>query len=149
MARTAIAVLQPVWGCRWSRPGHRLSGVAAALQPESPWVCVREGDRRNVSEETCETCSYWEPEPTAATIGRTALAAHGPVVGSTATFDPATVAGILHVSVRLLLGAIAIALFAIGFSILTSPLAIPVTVTFWLSAAAFVALAVWWRFPGD
>lgn len=60
MARTAIATLQPVWDCRWSRPGHRLSRVSDALQPESVWVCVRDGNRRNVSEDECETCPHWE-----------------------------------------------------------------------------------------
>ena len=60
MARTAIAVLQPVWDCRWSQPGHRLSGVVDALQPESVWVCVRDGNRRNVSEDECQACPSWQ-----------------------------------------------------------------------------------------
>jgi hypothetical protein len=63
MANTAIATLQPVWDCRWSRPGHRLTGVSDALQPESPWVCAREGDRRDVQDEECRTCQHWELSP--------------------------------------------------------------------------------------
>ena len=43
----ATATLQTIWDCRWSRPGHRLSGVEDALQPESAWVCVHDGNRRD------------------------------------------------------------------------------------------------------
>ena len=28
MAVTAVATLHPVWDCKWSRPGYRLSRVA-------------------------------------------------------------------------------------------------------------------------
>lgn len=60
MQRTSIAAQQTVWGCRWSRPGYRLSGVKESEQPESVWVCVRTGQRRPVTNEECETCHYWE-----------------------------------------------------------------------------------------
>jgi hypothetical protein len=62
MARTAVATQQTIRDCRWSRPGFRLSGVREPLQPESPWVCVRNGDRRGVTDEECEKCPYWEME---------------------------------------------------------------------------------------
>ena len=65
MARTAVAPLQTIWDCRWSRPGYRITGVEDHLQPESLWVCVRLGDRRNVTEEECEVCVHWEELPTA------------------------------------------------------------------------------------
>jgi hypothetical protein len=60
MARTAIATLQTIWDCRWSRPGYRLFGVGEYLQPEKLWVCVRQGQRRGVTDEECESCAFWE-----------------------------------------------------------------------------------------
>lgn len=63
MTRTATVVLQPVWACYWSRPGHRLTGVAEALQPETRWVCVRDGERRPIADRQCETCPCWELSP--------------------------------------------------------------------------------------
>jgi hypothetical protein len=139
MARTAIATLQPVWDCRWSRPGHRLSGVEDRLQPESAWVCVHDGDRRNVTEDECQTCPNWQLDAG----GGAALIDSG-TFAAAAGHQPIDVMG---ASVRTLLAVIALALFAIGFSILTSLLAIPVTVTLWMGGAAFAALAVWWRLP--
>jgi hypothetical protein len=65
MAKTAVATLQTIWDCRWSRPGYRVLGVQEHLQPEKLWVCVRRGERRGVTEEECESCPYWQelPEP--------------------------------------------------------------------------------------
>ena len=62
MATTAIATLQTIWDCKWSRPGYRLFGVEDQLQPEKVWVCVR-AERRGVTEEECATCPYWEAVP--------------------------------------------------------------------------------------
>ena len=45
----AIATLQTIWDCRWSRPGYRVIGVEDHLQPEKLWVCVRRGDRQGVA----------------------------------------------------------------------------------------------------
>ena len=59
MAKTAVATLQTIWDCRFSRPGFRLSGVKEELQPESVWVCVRT-QRRPVTEAECEGCPHWE-----------------------------------------------------------------------------------------
>ncbi|HEX5110207.1 MAG TPA: hypothetical protein VFV95_17270 [Vicinamibacterales bacterium] len=139
MARTAIATLQPVWDCRWSRPGHRLSGVSDALQPESAWLCVRDGNRRNASEDECQTCPHWELD-----AGGGAALIDAGAIAATVRHQPVDVIG---ASVRTLLAVIALTFFALGFSILTSLLAIPVTVTLWTSGAAFAALAVWWRLP--
>jgi hypothetical protein len=60
MARTAVATLQTVWDCRFSRPGFRLFGVGERLQPETLWVCTRNGRRRSVTEEECERCPHWQ-----------------------------------------------------------------------------------------
>jgi hypothetical protein len=62
MSKTAVATLQTIWDCRWSRPGYRLIGVPDRLQPEKLWVCVRT-ERRDVTEEECENCPFWEPVP--------------------------------------------------------------------------------------
>jgi hypothetical protein len=64
MSKIAIATLQTVWDCRFSRPGFRLSGIAETLQPENRWVCTRNGRRRSVTDEECEKCPYWEMEDT-------------------------------------------------------------------------------------
>jgi hypothetical protein len=60
MARTAVATLQTVWDCRWSRPGFRLSGVKESLQPESLFVCIGSGCRQDVTDATCASCWHWE-----------------------------------------------------------------------------------------
>ena len=62
MSTTAVATLQTIWDCKWSRPGFRLIGLPNALQPEPLWVCTRMGDRKAVSESECETCPFWEFE---------------------------------------------------------------------------------------
>ena len=66
MAATAIATLQAVWDCKWSRPGYRLARVAERDQPESAWVCVRSGRRREVADADCERCPFWEQESASA-----------------------------------------------------------------------------------
>jgi hypothetical protein len=63
MTKTAVATLQTIWDCRWSRPGDRIPGVEEHLQPETLWVCVRQGERRGVTEEECELCVHWEELP--------------------------------------------------------------------------------------
>jgi hypothetical protein len=60
MARTVVATEQTVWDCRFSRPGFRLFGVGEPLQPESLWVCTRNGRRRGVTDGECEKCPHWE-----------------------------------------------------------------------------------------
>ena len=60
MAKTAIATLQTICDCRWSRPGFRLSGVKEELQPENVWVCVRTAQRHSVTDADCASCPHWE-----------------------------------------------------------------------------------------
>ena len=62
MSATAVAAMQPIWDCKWSRPGLRLAGLAPGLQPEPLWVCTRTGERKPVSEDKCEACPFWELE---------------------------------------------------------------------------------------
>ena len=63
MSHTAIATLQAIWDCRWSRPGYRIAGVEDHLQPETRWICVRGSERRCINEEECENCPNWELRP--------------------------------------------------------------------------------------
>ena len=62
MPTTAVATLQTIWDCKWSRPGYRVAGVEEQFQPETAWVCVR-GERRGVTERDCEHCAHWESGP--------------------------------------------------------------------------------------
>jgi hypothetical protein len=62
MAKIATATVQSQWECKWSRPGFRLDGIDEAQQPESVWVCVRTGERRKLSEHTCDNCPYWQQD---------------------------------------------------------------------------------------
>jgi hypothetical protein len=63
MSKIAVATLQTIWGCRWSRPGYRIDGVEDHFQPEPTWVCILDGERKAVPERQCETCERWEPDP--------------------------------------------------------------------------------------
>jgi len=59
---TIRAPVPKVWECRWSRPSYR-PGIPDELQPATPWVCVRSGERRLVFDEECERCPEWQAVP--------------------------------------------------------------------------------------
>lgn len=140
MARIAIATLQPVFDCRWSRPGHRLSGVAAADQPESAWVCVREGIRRRLQADECDTCPHWEMETPAPAVVHEAAAPSPTALPRRAQ--------LMIAGTWLFACLSAITLLVMGFVVLTSPLLLPVTVALWLTAAAVIGFACSGRLPG-
>jgi hypothetical protein len=134
---TALVTLQRVWDCRWSRFGYHLTGVSEAMQPESAWVCVREGNRRQISEAECQTCPYWE------TDRLTAVQAPAPVHVVVAERAAAVPAAAVLMKVVLLITAV---LFVgTGVITLTGPLAVPFTVSLWLCAAAFTGLVAFWH----
>ena len=56
----ATATLQTVWDCRWSRPGHHITGVSDAMQPEQPGYAHVTAivERWAVM---IARCSRWEP----------------------------------------------------------------------------------------
>jgi hypothetical protein len=65
MNRLPMIESQTPWDCRFTRlasPSRRRSvrheGHAI---PEPVWVCVRNGSRRHVADEECESCEHWEP----------------------------------------------------------------------------------------
>ena len=138
MARTAIATLQTIWDCRWSRPGHRLNGVREDLQPEPTWVCVRDGERRGIREDDCATCAFWELDggqvatPTSAVAVPDAAPQLAPLPFVERAVTLFTWSCVLLAA--LILG-------AIGLTILTSPYAVPVTVALWLTAAGIIGFA--------
>ena len=48
--------------CRSTRLGYHLSFVGEAQQPETRWVCVRDGGRRSVTDSECEQCARWSED---------------------------------------------------------------------------------------
>jgi hypothetical protein len=49
--------------CRWIRLDYRFMGAASSDEPVSPWRCVRPvRPPRNVTEEECARCEFWEAE---------------------------------------------------------------------------------------
>jgi hypothetical protein len=144
----ATATFQNIWNCRWSRPGHRITGLSDAVQPESVWVCAREGERRSVTDDECARCSRWEPSATAvAPVGVFPLShsvfADAPRITIRAPFTSEELA---RGALRAVLVVIAIVFAATGFSVLTGLPAIPFTVALWLCAATSLGFAAFGRF---
>lgn len=158
MARIAIATLQNGWDCRWSRPDDHAGPTS--LTGESV-VCERTGVQRRVSLAECEGCVHWElahngPE----TVALAASSLHEPLLlterlteslaGSLADSladPPSLVARGLYLATWVAIVATAVLLIACGLAILTSPLAIPVTVMLFLTAAALVGFACTGQLP--
>jgi hypothetical protein len=115
--------------------------VADALQPESTWVCVRGGTRRNIRDNECQTCPNWELG--AGTI--TSAAEVGLRIASpsrtSADFGRLLLRAVLLVSAALFI--------ASGVIVLTGPLAVPLTIALWLCGAAMTGFAVFAGFPDD
>ena len=137
MASTAIATLHNGMDCTWNQPGHRVVGVPDARQAESPRVCVREGHRRNVTNEECQTCAHFEPTATTLAARLAALHATSPIVSGQT----------LALTTRALLVFTAALFAAIGFVTLSGPLAVPFTVTMWLCGAGFAGMAAFMDLP--
>ena len=144
MAHIAIATLQNGWDCRWIRP-DRDTGPAS---PEGELaVCDRTGVQRRVSLAECEHCVHWElapdgPETVAAAPAAASL--HEPLL---LTEPPSLVARGLYLATWMVIVATAATLIAGGLAVLTTPLAIPVTVGLFLSAAALVGFACTGQLP--
>ncbi len=138
----ATATLQTVWDCRWSRPGHQITGLSDALQPEPTWVCVRDGDRRAVCDDECARCSRWEPVAAAAAIPMHNV--EGAILAQqfVDTLPLPAPAELAHGMLRALLVLTAVFFIAIGVSVLSTPASVVFTVTMFLCAAAFAGLAV-------
>jgi hypothetical protein len=142
-------MLHNVWDCRWSRPAHRLTGVADALQPEGEWVCVREGGRRTVRQEDCTDCTHWEATAAVATAGAMSVAPTALLSETAFVTAPMTAAEVQATALRALLVLIGLGFLAVGFTILDSLVAIPFTIGLWLCAAVFFGIASFARMPTD
>ena len=139
----ATAILHNAWNCRWSHPGHRITGLRDAVQPEGVWVCVRDGERRSVSDAECANCSRWEPlaftaAPAVVFAPSHSVLAEAPRIDLRAPFTTDEVA---RGGLRAVLVLIAIVFAAAGVAVLTSPAAIPLTVALWLGAATSLGFA--------
>ena len=145
----ATATLQTVWDCRWSRPGHHITGVSDAMQPETTWVCTRDGDRRAVCSDECARCSRWEPLAAGAAIQLSNL--RGAIFSDRVIEEaPApTVIEVARAALRAVLVVTALGFVAIGVTVLTDPLSVPMTVGLWLCGAALLGLAVFGQFPAE
>ena len=139
MARTAIATLQTAPDCRWSRLGHRLNGVAEAKQPETTWVCVREGVRRDLREDECAACPHWELDDAGADIVATSRA---DVISASAVSEPVVDHPVPTWSLikGLCFGIPAAALYITAMLIVTEPVAVGFAVAAWLGTAAIVGV---------
>ena len=142
---TALTLPQEhsVWDCRWSSPGHHLTGYSDAVQPEREWVCTHDGERRSVTNAECLACSRWKAAPAAVPVRlhltAASLFAESAAVSTVASIDPEAVQ---RFATRFVLILTVLIFIATGVSVLTSPLAIPFTVSMFLCAAGIVAWAV-------
>jgi hypothetical protein len=58
-----LTAVQTASSCRWIRLDYRFIGIRPQKEPVSPWRCVRPiREPRNVTEEECAVCKFWEPE---------------------------------------------------------------------------------------
>jgi hypothetical protein len=131
MARIAIATLQNGWDCRWSTPDNHADPASPAADTV---VCERTGVQRRVSLAECEGCAHWEfaYQPTK---GVSAVS----LQDTEALLEPPSLTSrALYLATWLAIAAAAATLIAAGLTILTTPLAIPITVALFLSATALV-----------
>ena len=146
----ATATLQTVWDCRWSRPGHHITGVSDALQPETTWVCTRDGDRRAVCSDECARCSRWEPLAAGTAIQLSNLRGaifSDRVIEEVEEVPAPTAIEVARAALRAVLVVTALGFVSIGVTVLTDPLSVPMTVGLWLCGAALLGVAVFGEFP--
>jgi hypothetical protein len=142
MSRIAIATLQNGWDCRWSRPDDNPGPTSSASESV---VCERTGVQRRVSLAECEGCVHWEFAHSAPeTVAMAAASLHEPVL---LMEPPSLMSRGLYLATWVAIVATAALLIAGGLTILTTPLAIPITVTLFLSAAALVGFACTGQLP--
>ena len=149
MNTTAIATRQSPWDCKFSGAGYGAQGVTARRRPETLWVCLRRATPVPIVESDCETCPDWEyRDPAEPALHRTAAIVEGITTGAAIPQQGAIRHRILAgAAVRALTIAIAMLLFGLGYTLLTRPLMVPVTIGIWLGAAVAVGLAIWGPLP--
>ena len=146
MSTIAIATLQTPWDCKWSRFGRMHAspnGVAEGL-----WVCVySNGARRPIQEWDCETCPHWDDEAPQPRVDRRSsgqVSAPSRVVTACPHLNRTEKR--IEIGTRVAAFALAVVLAGMGFVILTSPLAIPLTISLWMGAMTSFLFGVWGRF---
>ncbi len=141
MAHTANAILHTPWDCRWSRFARRSAHAQTTAEETrgSLWECVHSGERVPVAEADCENCPFWEfQSPADGLVGRAQACERSLAITPTARH--------IELGVRLSLFVIAVIFAACGFVVLTSPLAVPFTVTMWFGAVGSFLLGIWGNF---
>ena len=124
MADAATTTLHTPWDCRWSRFARRTTREQTR---GSLWECVHTGSSVPITEADCAACPFWEYQPT----GEGALEQAKTCERAAKDRSARTIEGGIRVS----LFVIAAVFAACGFIVLTSPLAVPFTMTMWLGAA--------------
>jgi hypothetical protein len=123
------ATLHTPWDCQYSRFARRTTRQQTR---GSLWECVHTGARVPISEAECATCQFWEYQAT----GNGALEQAKACECAAKDRSARQAEGGIRVS----LFVIAAVFAATGFVVLTTPLAVPFTITMWLGAAmAFMA----------
>lgn len=149
MGRIAIATLQSGWDCRWAvdEPRQLFDGGT-----KDSVTCTRDGEPHQVQLSTCETCAQWElrdadRSPGLQTRRASATAVAAPALAHAARARQARF--LVYLLTWALVVASAASLVAMGLVILSTPLAIPVTVLLFLSAAAVIGFACAGGLPRD
>jgi hypothetical protein len=136
MAFTATATLHTPWDCKWSRFARRTS---AEQKRGGLWESVHSGERVPISEADCEKCPFWEYQPTGeGLVDRADVCARSL---ATARADRRVEMGI-----RLSLFVIAVIFAVCGLVVLSSPLAVPLTISLWFGAVTSLMLGIWGNF---
>lgn len=136
MADTATAILHTPWDCRWSRFARRTAGDG---KRGGIWDCIRTAERVPICESDCESCPHYEYRPP--TEGLLDVVKARQLV---AAKERATRA--VEIGVRLTLFVMAVIFAACGIVVLTTPLAVPFTVSMLMGAVASLMLGIWGNF---
>jgi hypothetical protein len=146
MSRTAIATLQTPWDCKWSRFGR--IHASRSTPAEGLWVCLYpDGTRRSINPAQCEACSHFEYEsPFSVPSERRVTTTPVRECTVSACPHPSHIEKRLDFGIRVVALALAAVFAAIGFVVLTRPLAIPLTISLWVGALTCFLLGIWGNF---
>ena len=134
MADTA-AILHTPWDCRWSRFARRTTAHQART---GLWECMQTGSREAISEADCAKCPHFEYQPPLDAASDPAKACARAARDRSAR----QVQGGIRVSLFVLAAIFA----ACGVVVLTTPLAVPFTITMWFGAAMSFMAGVFGNF---
>jgi hypothetical protein len=146
MSKTATAILQTPWDCKWSRFGRIHASRRAPA--EGLWVCVYpDGTRRSINPSECESCSHFEYDsPFVRPSERRLTSAVAEGRAEPACSCPSRAEARLEVGVRVTALVLAAVFAGLGFVVLTGPLTIPLTIGLWFGAVTCFLLGIWGNF---